>query len=123
MTGRAFLAVGAFLGAAAVAAGAFGAHALSGRLTPDRLDIYETAARYRMYHALTLLAVGWVTGRAGAPLAQAAGWLLIAGTFIFCGTLYLLAFGAPRWLGVVTPIGGVCLILGWLSLGVAVLRG
>lgn len=123
MTGRGFLAAGAFIGAAAVAAGAFGAHALRSRLTPDRLDIYETAARYQMYHALALLAVGLLAGRAATGFTEMAGWLFLGGTLVFCGTLYLLAFGAPRWVGAITPIGGLCFILGWLSFGVAALRG
>ena len=120
---RTFLAIAALLGLLAVAAGAFGAHALEARLTPDRLAIFETAARYQMYHALALLAVAL----AGALLREsatlnAAGWSFLAGTIVFCGSLYLLALGGPRWLGAITPIGGLAFLAGWALLGLAALR-
>ena len=120
---RTFLALGALLGFLGVALGAMGAHALSGRLAPDRLAIYETAVRYQMYHALALLAVGWVVDRFPGGPGHAAGWAFLAGIAIFSGTLYALAFGAPRWLGAVTPVGGLCLLAGWLLLAWAVVRG
>ncbi len=113
---RTFFVIGALLAFAAVALGAFGAHALSGRLAPDRLNVYEVGVRYQMYHALALLAVGWATGRFPGGAAVAAGWAFVAGIAIFSGTLYALAFGAPRWLGAVTPIGGLSLLAGWLLL-------
>lgn len=121
---RTFLALGALLGMLAVAAGAFGAHALEARLTPERLDVFETAARYQMYHALALLGVAWAASAlpAGASLLAASGWLFTAGTLVFSGSLYLLALGGPRWLGAVTPIGGVAFIIGWALLGLAALR-
>jgi uncharacterized membrane protein YgdD (TMEM256/DUF423 family) len=104
-------AVNAFL---AVAAGAFGAHALKARLEPDLLAIFETGARYHMYHALGLVAVAFVTGqRAGAT---AAGWAMLAGIVLFSGTLYLLALTGVRWLGAITPIGGLCFLAGWAIL-------
>ena len=122
---RAFLALGALFGMTAVAAGAFGAHALAARLTPDRLEIFETAARYQMYHALALVAaalmVGLLPGARG--FAAGAGWAFVAGTIVFSGTLHLLALGGPRWLGAITPIGGLCFIVGWALLGLAALRG
>ncbi|HEX6589948.1 MAG TPA: DUF423 domain-containing protein [Longimicrobiales bacterium] len=122
---RAFLALGALFGAVAVAAGAFGAHALEARLAADRLAIFETAARYQMYHALALVAVGLVVALVphARGLATGAGWAFVAGTVVFCGSLYLLALGGPRWLGAITPIGGVCFIAGWVLLGLAALRG
>ena len=122
---RTFLALGALFAMLAVAAGAFGAHALDARLTPDRLAVFETAARYQMYHALALLAVAWATSAlpAGASLAAAAGWLFVAGTFVFSGSLYLLALGGPRWLGAITPLGGLAFLAGWALLGWAALRG
>jgi uncharacterized membrane protein YgdD (TMEM256/DUF423 family) len=121
---RTFLVLGAILAAAAVAAGAFGAHALAERLTPDRLATWETAARYHMYHALGLVLVGTAMTRT-APSAGwvAAGWLFTAGIAVFCGTVYALALGGPRWLGAITPIGGVAFIAGWISLAVAAARG
>ena len=121
---RTFLALAALFGLLAVAAGAFGAHALESRLTADRLAIFETAARYQMYHALALLGVAWVASTlpgAGA-LASAAGWAFVVGTLVFCGSLYLLALGGPRWLGAITPIGGLGFLTGWALLGLAALR-
>jgi uncharacterized membrane protein YgdD (TMEM256/DUF423 family) len=105
---------GALLAMLAVAAGAFGAHALAVRLPPDRLAIFETGVRYQMYHALGLLAFAWAAARwPGAGFGVPAG-LMIAGVLIFSGTLYAMALGAPRWLGAVTPIGGLCMIVAWL---------
>lgn len=106
-----------------VAAGAFGAHALQTRLAPDRLALFELAARYQMIHALALIAAAWAISRWPSGVATAAGWLLVVGVVIFCGTIYALAFGAPRILGAVTPIGGLSLIAGWLLMAVAALKG
>jgi uncharacterized membrane protein YgdD (TMEM256/DUF423 family) len=119
---KTFFALGALVGCLGVAAGAFGAHALSSRLAPDRLELFELAARYQMIHALALIAAAWAVQRFPSGAANAAGWLLFAGVVIFCGTIYALAFGAPRVLGAVTPIGGLSLIVGWLLLAVAALR-
>lgn len=110
-----FFALGAIFGFLSVAAGAFGAHALSTRLAPDRMVLFELAARYQMYHALALLGVAFATDRFGST-APTAGWFFVAGILIFCGTIYALAFGAPRWFGAVTPIGGVCMLIGWALL-------
>jgi uncharacterized membrane protein YgdD (TMEM256/DUF423 family) len=119
---KAFVVLGALLAAAAVAAGAFGAHALAGRLPTERLATWETAARYHMYHALALVLLGALAARWPAPLLHVAGWLFVAGTVVFAGTVYALALGGPRWLGAVTPLGGVALIGGWLVLAVAIAR-
>jgi uncharacterized membrane protein YgdD (TMEM256/DUF423 family) len=119
---RLFFALGAFIGALGVAAGAFGAHALEARLAPDRLELFELAARYQMIHALALLAAAWAAQRWPSGMTNAAGWMLLGGVLIFCGTIYALAFGAPRILGAVTPIGGLSLIVGWLLLAVAAIR-
>lgn len=120
---RTFLALGALSAGLAVVAGAFGAHGLRGRLSPDMMAVFETAARYHMYHALGLLAVAVVAGRLMARGAVLAGWLFVAGTLLFSGSLYLLALGGPRWLGAVTPLGGLCFIVGWLALAWSALRG
>jgi uncharacterized membrane protein YgdD (TMEM256/DUF423 family) len=106
----------------AVAAGAFGAHALRARLGPDLLAVFETGARYQMYHALALVAAAWVVTRWPGPLAAWAGWLFVAGTIVFSGSLYALALTGVRWLGAVTPLGGLCFLAGWLSLAIAVWR-
>jgi uncharacterized membrane protein YgdD (TMEM256/DUF423 family) len=140
-----WLLAGAILGGLAVAIGAFGAHGLPRALHYDstvegseerrwldrRIENFETAARYHMYHALAIVAVGltllWLgRGEAeaatSAPLAcQVAGWLFLAGIVIFSGCLYVLALTGQRWLGAVVPIGGVAFILGWLALAAAAL--
>ena len=120
---RTFFVLGAVLAFLAVALGAMGAHALSSRLAPERLSVYEIGVRYQMYHALALLAVAWAAGRFPGSAAHAAGWLFLAGVLVFSGTLYALAFGAPRWFGAITPIGGLCFLAGWLALAWAALRG
>jgi uncharacterized membrane protein YgdD (TMEM256/DUF423 family) len=118
-----FFVAGALLGGAGVAAGAFGAHALATRLAPDRLELFELAVRYQLTHALALLAAAWAVERWPAASTTVAGWLLLAGTLIFCGTIYALAFNAPRVLGAVTPVGGLALIVGWVLLATSALRG
>jgi len=110
------MASGAVVGFLGVAAGAFGAHALRTRITPDMLDIYETAVRYQMYHALALLLAGFMAFRLYSPALTAAGLLFFAGIIIFSGSLYLLALTGARWWGAVTPIGGLAFLAGWLSL-------
>ena len=117
---RTFVALGALFAGLAVAAGAFGAHGLKGRLAPDMLEVFETAARYQMYHALGLLAVAVAVVR--WPSAALAGWCMVAGIVIFCGSLYVLSLSGMRWLGAITPIGGLAFIAGWLVLALAALR-
>ena len=119
---RLFVMLGALSGAIGVAAGAFGAHALRARLEPRMLDVFETTARYQMYHALALLAVAWATTRWPGSLTTAAGWLFVAGTLIFSGSLYTMTFTGIRALGAITPIGGACFIGGWLCLALAAMR-
>lgn len=113
---RTFWTLGCVFGFLAVAAGAFGAHALRARLGAEMLAVWETAARYQMYHALALLAVAMAAARAPAGGWTAAGWLFTAGIVIFSGSLYLLALSGTRWLGAITPIGGLCLLAGWIAL-------
>ena len=120
---RAFFALGALSGLLAVGAGAFGAHALRERLSPDMLAVFETSARYQMYHALALLAAAWAVGRWPGGATLAAGWLFVAGTVVFCGSLYLLALTGHRWLGAITPLGGLAFLAGWAALAWAALRG
>lgn len=117
-----FFALGALFAFLAVAAGAFGAHALEARLTPDRLDTFKLGAQYQMYHALALLAVAWATTRWPGALTHTAGWLFVAGILVFCGSVYALGLGAPRWLGAITPLGGLSFLAGWALLGWAVVR-
>ncbi len=119
---RLFVMLGALSGAISVAAGAFGAHALRQKVEPRLLDVFETGARYQMYHALALLAVAWAATRWPIPVVHAAGWLFIAGTVLFSGSLYLLSLTGVRWLGAVTPLGGVLFLAGWLSLAYGIWR-
>ena len=113
---RLFFALGALSALVAVAAGAFGAHALRNRLVPDMQGVYEIGARYHMYHALALLAAAWAVGRWPGGPAVAAGWLFVAGTIVFSGSLYVLSLTGARWLGAITPVGGLALLGGWLCL-------
>lgn len=106
----------------AVALGAFGAHGLRQRLTPEMLAIFETGVRYHVYHALGLFAVAWVAERNPTGLVNAAGWALTAGIVVFSGSLYILSLTGTRWLGAITPIGGVAFLAGWLLLFVAAAR-
>ena len=115
--------IGAASGFIAVAAGAFGAHALKARLAPDMLAVFETAARYQMFHALALLAVAWATTRWPGRVAVLSGWCFIAGTVLFSGSLYLLALTDIRGLGAITPFGGVLFLAGWLLFAAAAWRG
>lgn len=103
----------------AVAAGAFGAHALKSRLEPPDLTIFETAARYQMYHALVLLAVAWRASARPSSLLSAAGWCFVLGILLFSGSLYALTLGGWRWMGAVTPIGGMLFLAGWTLFAVA----
>jgi uncharacterized membrane protein YgdD (TMEM256/DUF423 family) len=116
---RLFVMLGAASGFVAVAAGAFGAHALRARLAPDLLAVFETAARSQMYHALALLAVARVGTRWPGPPPPWAGWLFAAGTLLFSGSLYALALSGVRWLGAITPLGGAAFLAGWLCLALA----
>jgi uncharacterized membrane protein YgdD (TMEM256/DUF423 family) len=119
---RLFLAAGAISGAIGVGAGAFGAHALRARLPPDLLAVFNTGAQYQMYHALALLAAGWLAARAPGAAATASGLLFLAGTVLFSGSLYALALTGVRTLGAITPFGGVAFIAGWVALALAALR-
>lgn len=116
-TARFFLIAGALSAALAVVLGAFGAHGLRGRLPADLLAIYQTGCQYHVYHALGLLAVGLLGLHLPASTAlRVSGWLMLAGTVLFSGSLYLLAITGQRWLGAVTPLGGVAFIVAWLLL-------
>lgn len=114
-----WLACGAITAAIGVALGAFGAHALKNYLSEDLSFVFETAVRYQMYHAFALIAVAWLTERSPGRWTSASGWLFFAGILIFSGSLYLMTFTGARWLGAVTPVGGLCFILGWAALAIA----
>jgi uncharacterized membrane protein YgdD (TMEM256/DUF423 family) len=108
---RGLLLAAALLGAAGVALGAFGAHGLRARLDARALEVWETAVRYHLLHAAALLALALSPY---APALRGAGWLLALGIALFSGSLYALALGGPRWLGPITPLGGLAFIAGWL---------
>ena len=116
---RTFWMLGCTFAFLAVAAGAFGAHALRDRLSPEMLAVWETAARYQMYHALALLVVAFAAARWPASGWSAAGWLFSVGIVVFSGSLYLLAFTGTRWLGAISPLGGAAFLAGWIALALA----
>ena len=119
---RRVLLAAAILGGTGVALGAFGAHALKARLSPGDLAIFETGVRYQMYHALALAAIAtWLERHPSAALWWAARLMLI-GTVVFSVTLYVLSLTGARWLGAVTPLGGLALIAGWVALALSAAR-
>jgi uncharacterized membrane protein YgdD (TMEM256/DUF423 family) len=116
---RTFMFVGALMGFVGVGLGAFGAHGLKGRLSPDMLAVFETAVRYQMYHAVALLGVAAFIGRLEGRAVLVAGWSFTAGILLFSGSLYALALTGVTILGAVTPIGGVAFLIGWAALAIA----
>lgn len=119
---RTFFVLGALFAMLGVAAGAFGAHALADRLTPERLATFEVAVRYQVIHALGLFVIAWATTRWPSGLLHVAGWLFVVGILVFGSTVYALALGGPRILGAITPLGGLSFIVGWVLAGWAVMR-
>jgi uncharacterized membrane protein YgdD (TMEM256/DUF423 family) len=120
-----FFILGSISAGLGVAIGAFGAHGLRARLTADLLQTFETGVRYHLYHALALFVVAFALTRwqQTSGLSTAAGWLFVVGIILFSGSLYLLAITGVRWLGAITPLGGVAFIAGWICLVVAAMRG
>ena len=116
---RTFLLLGALAGFLGVMLGAFGAHALRARLSPEMLAVFETGVRYQMYHALALLLVAALVPRAGGWMVLSAGWCFVAGIVIFSGSLYALALSGVTILGAITPIGGLAFLAGWALLAIA----
>lgn len=115
LPGRSYLfaVLGALFAATSVAAGAFGAHALKSILDPPMLAVYETAARYQMYHAVGLFVVAWLSRETHNASVAIAGWLFCAGILLFSGSLYVVALAGIKWMGALTPLGGVSFIAGW----------
>jgi uncharacterized membrane protein YgdD (TMEM256/DUF423 family) len=117
---RNFLLIGAVAGFLGVALGAFGAHGLRGRLTPEMLQAFETGVRYHLYHALALVATSAIMGRVGpARLLLVAGWSFTAGIVLFSGSLYALSITGMTKLGAITPLGGLAFLVGWACLALA----
>jgi uncharacterized membrane protein YgdD (TMEM256/DUF423 family) len=113
---RTFLLVGSVAGLIGVGFGAFGAHGLKARISPEMLAVFETGVRYQMYHAFAILIVAIALSRFDGPLVRAAGWLFTAGIALFSGSLYAMALTGTPGLGAITPIGGVAFLAGWLCL-------
>lgn len=120
---RTFAALGAVIAGLAVAAGAFGAHALKGHLSQDELAIFETGARYQMYHGLALVLTAWAASRWPGTAIHWAGWLFVIGVILFSGSLYLLALTGARWFGAITPVGGLSFLAAWGALALGAWRG
>ncbi len=119
---RVFLIAGALFGATGVLLGAFGAHGLKARLTPEALSSWDTAVTYQLFHALALLFAGLLAKSTVHPAISVAGTSWIVGILLFSGSIYVLAIGGPRFFGPITPLGGLALIVGWLALLVAAVR-
>lgn len=112
-----FLLAGSVAMALAVALGAFGAHGLKNMLTDEMMDIFETGVKYHFYHAIGLLVIGLVAQHMSESLLlQWSGWMMIVGILIFSGSLYILSIAGIRWMGAITPIGGLCFIISWILL-------
>jgi uncharacterized membrane protein YgdD (TMEM256/DUF423 family) len=116
---RTFMLIGALAGVVGVGLGAFGAHGLRGRLSPEMLAVFETGVRYHMYHALALVATAALMGRLDGRFISAAGWLFTAGIVLFSGSLYVLALTGVGIFGAITPIGGLAFLAGWACLAIA----
>ena len=114
-----FLLIGAVAAFLAVGFGAFGAHGLRGRLSPDMMAVFESAVRYQMYHALALVLVALILGRMDGWLIRTAGWCFVAGIVLFSGSLYVLAVSGVTILGAITPLGGLAFLAGWACLAFA----
>lgn len=120
---KTFILISAVLGAVSVALGAFGAHALKETLPPQSLTTFETSVRYQFYHLFAIALCGILFKDHPVSLINTAGWLFVAGIILFCGSLYLLvSFPSLRWMGAITPLGGLCFIAGWLLLAAGVFK-
>jgi uncharacterized membrane protein YgdD (TMEM256/DUF423 family) len=121
---RIFFITGSILAAVAVATGAFGAHGLKNLVSPEMLGTWEKAVRYQMYHALAFLALAWAVSHwpEQEKLLSLGGWLFLAGVLLFSGSLYILVLSGLKWLGAVTPLGGVAFVAGWTCLVIAAWR-
>ena len=119
---RLFLSFAALSGFLSVSLGAFAAHGLKHRITPEALALWQTGVQYQMYHALALLAVGLLYQTQVSKALKLSGLAFILGSFLFSGSLYALALGAPSIVGLITPFGGLSFLAGWVALLVHVLR-
>jgi uncharacterized membrane protein YgdD (TMEM256/DUF423 family) len=118
-----FLVLGTVFAGSGVAAGAFGAHALKGILDAPMLQVFDTATRYQMYHAFGLCIVSWAIDRYPEQRLEKTGWLFTVGILLFSGSLYVVSLAGIRWLGAVTPLGGLAFLAGWILLGWRIWQG
>ena len=119
---KVWIILGSLLAALSVLVGAFGAHGLKSRVSPNDLEIFETGVRYQMYHALGLILIGFIGFHFRQDILTTPAYLLLTGTFIFSGSLYILVLTNIRWFGAVTPIGGLCFIAGWILLSLNIYK-
>jgi uncharacterized membrane protein YgdD (TMEM256/DUF423 family) len=120
---RIFIVIAAVSGFLSVLVGAFAAHGLKKFLTPEMIEVVKTGVQYQMYHALALLIIAMILIHKPATTGlKASGWAFILGSLMFSGSLYALALGAPHWLGPITPLGGLCFLVGWILLAIAGVR-
>jgi uncharacterized membrane protein YgdD (TMEM256/DUF423 family) len=110
---KAFLILGSASAFLAVAFGAFAAHALKERLPADMLAVFEVGVRYHLYHSIALFVVAWLASQYPGAGTDPAGWLFAAGIVLFSGSLYAMSLSGARWLGMITPVGGLCFLGGW----------
>ena len=117
-----WIVIGSFMAGLSVLIGAFGAHGLKSKLTPMDLEIFETGVKYQMYHSLGLILIGIIGFHFKNDILTTPVFLLFSGTIIFSGSLYILVLTNLRWFGAITPIGGICLALGWMLLSFNLFR-
>ncbi len=120
---RIFFIIGALSAFVGVAAGAFGAHGLKGKLSPEMLTVFEVGVRYQMYHAFALIVAAWALTKWPVQLISTGGWFFVIGTLLFSGSLYLLSMSGIKWLGAITPLGGLAFLAGWLCLAYGAWKG
>jgi uncharacterized membrane protein YgdD (TMEM256/DUF423 family) len=116
---RLFLILGALSAFLGVAAGAFGAHGLKSRISAEMLSVFEVGVRYQMYHAFALITVAYLQAKWPSSIVTVGGWLFVIGTILFSGSLYFMSVGGVKWLGAITPIGGLSFLAGWICMMVA----
>jgi uncharacterized membrane protein YgdD (TMEM256/DUF423 family) len=119
---RSFVAIGAWAAMVGVALGAFGTHSLRGKISLENLEVWRTAVQYHLIHALALIGVGLAAAHSDSKLLRTSGWMFLVGIVIFGGSLYALALTDLRYLGAITPLGGLCFLIGWATFAVGVSR-